>query len=99
MNQKVHEGWAEQIVFRVCFMRSSEFLCCQSRAAELELKLQRGQVDDLEEHQLHVHTAWLWTRDKLLDLIKSISKYTLLLCSVKFRETHPTFAIFRQCLL
>ncbi len=52
-----------------------ELFSLQSRVAELELKLQQGQVGDLEEHHLMVNTAWLWTRDKLLDLIKSTSKY------------------------
>jgi len=45
-----------------------------SRRAELELELERGRVNDLEEHELKMKSAWLWAREKLLDLIKSLSK-------------------------
>ena len=63
----------------------------QSRVAELELRLQQGQVEDLEEHHLHVHTAWLWSRDKIFDLVKSASKYVAQssLIAVVFFESVP----------
>merc|ERR1712142_478967 len=43
------------------------------RESELSLQLTKGQVNDLTEHELKQKTAWLWARDKIIDLIKSSS--------------------------
>ena len=46
-------------------------------------------MEDLEEHHLHVHTAWLWSRDKIFDLIKSASKYVI--------QSSVIAVVYRKC--
>ena len=46
----------------------------QCRRAELVLHLEQGKADDKEENELQQQSAWLWARDKLTDVIKSVSR-------------------------
>ncbi|XP_018420967.1 PREDICTED: focadhesin [Nanorana parkeri] len=55
------------------FMGRAFHAVLQGRQAELEMQLKHGK-DDPQELQYKAHTAWLWVRDALTDVIRSSIK-------------------------
>nr|DBA28163.1 TPA: hypothetical protein GDO54_008565 [Pyxicephalus adspersus] len=55
------------------FMGRTYQAVLQGRQAELEMQLKHGK-DDPQELQYKVHTAWLWVRDALTEVIRSAIK-------------------------
>ncbi|XP_073492413.1 focadhesin [Aquarana catesbeiana] len=55
------------------FMGRTYHAVLQGRQAELEMQLKHGK-DDPQELQYKAHTAWLWVRDALTEVIKSAIK-------------------------
>ncbi|XP_053321855.1 focadhesin [Spea bombifrons] len=55
------------------FMSRAYHAVLQGRQAELEMQLKHGK-DDPQELHYKTHTAWLWVRDALTDVIRSAVK-------------------------
>ncbi|XP_061106929.1 focadhesin [Conger conger] len=55
------------------FMSRAYFAVLQGRRAELEM-LQKQGKENPEELQYRQHCAWLWARDQLTDVVKSVAK-------------------------
>ncbi|KAJ8262543.1 hypothetical protein GJAV_G00167600 [Gymnothorax javanicus] len=55
------------------FMSRAYFAVLQGRRADLEMMQKQGK-ENPEELQYRQHCAWLWARDQLTDVVKSVAK-------------------------
>ncbi|ELT97246.1 hypothetical protein CAPTEDRAFT_221086 [Capitella teleta] len=71
------ENWHQSLMLPygwVAFMAKCFGAYTEMRKAECDLILDRGEAGNPDENRLSFQAAWLWARDKLTDLIKSMAK-------------------------